>query len=47
MTYAELLRRLKIERKRVDLRITEHLKLMLLRNGTKKTLEAAIRDLDP
>jgi hypothetical protein len=45
MTYSELLRALKTERKRVDRKIAEHLKLMVLRNGTRKKLESALRDL--
>jgi hypothetical protein len=45
MSYSELLRVLKMERKRVDKKIAEHLKMMVLRNGTKKKLEEAIRDL--
>ena len=45
MSYAELLKVLKTERKRVDERIAEHLKAMMLRNGTKKKLEDALRDL--
>ena len=45
MSYAELLRMLKTERKRVDRRITEELKVLLLRSDSRKKLEVVLRSL--
>lgn len=47
MSYIELLRVLKNERTRVDKKIVEQLRRMVVQTGPKKKLSAAIRNLTP